>query len=154
MNALFAAIPAGLIALFLVLRKRPVKPMLVSTDAQDIAALNRQQLSLVVAHSADSSPQHDETVVFVPPVTERDRLALRQRLTSSMNADPDVRLQAVHLADQWGSVSVLPILRRGLRDSDARVVEAAAAAMQRFRGATKRPAVQAARLPRNVARMR
>ena len=154
MNALFAAIPAGLIALFLVLRRRPVKPMLVSTDAQDIAALNRQQLSLVVAHSADSSPKHSETVEFVHPVTERDRLALRQRLTSSMKADPDVRLQAVHLADQWGSASVLPVLRRGLRDSDARVVEAAAAAMQQFRGATKRPAVQAARLPRNVARMR
>ena len=154
MNALFAAIPAGLIALFLVLRRRPVKPMLVSTDAQDIADLNRQHLSLVVAHSADSSRQHDETVEFVPPVTERDRLALRQRLTSSMNADPDVRLQAVHLAGQWGSASVLPILRRGLRDSDARVVEAAAAAIQRFRGATKRPAAQAARLPRNVARMR
>ena len=56
MNALFAAIPAGLIALFLVLRRRPLKPMLVSTDAQDIAALNRQQLSLVVAHYADLSP--------------------------------------------------------------------------------------------------
>ena len=128
--------------------------MLVSTDAQDIAALNRQQLSLVVSRSADASPKAVETLDFVRPASERERLALGRRLTSSMNAGPEVRLQAVHLADQWGSASVLPILRRGLRDSDARVVEAAASAMQRFRGAVKRPGVQVARLPRNVARMR
>ena len=154
MNSLFAAIPAGLIALFLVLRRRPVRPMLVSTDAQDIAALNRQQLSLVVSRSADASPKAVETLDFVRPASERERLALWRRLTSSMNAGPEVRLQAVHLADQWGSASVLPILRRGLRDSDARVVEAAASAMQRFRGAVKRTGFQVARLPRNVARMR
>lgn len=154
MNSFFVAIPAGLIALLLVLRGRSVKPMLSSTDADGIAALNRQQLSLVVSAEADPKPEQAEADAWEVPVTQRERLALNQRLTQAMNAGPEDRLEAVRLADRWGVTSVLPILRRGLRDSDARVVEAAASAMQRFRGATKRPEPQTVRLPRNVARMR
>ena len=43
-------------------------------------------------------------------------------------------LQAIKLAGQWGHQSVLPLLCRGLHDSDSRVVEAAAAAIERHRG--------------------
>ena len=53
------------------------------------------------------------------------------------------------------SRSVLPLLRQALRDSDARVVEAAAAAIAPFRGApAAAPIRQLARPPRNVSRMR
>jgi hypothetical protein len=51
----------------------------------------------------------------------------------------------------------LPVLRRGLRDADPRVVEAAAAAIDTHRCAGPiRPSerFQPARPPRNVARMR
>lgn len=156
MNAFFVAIPAGLVALFLVLKGRPVKPLLARTDVDDIAALNRQQLSLVLEADplAESPHEPAQAPNWATPTTERERLALMQQLTQAMNAGPEDRLQAVLRADDWGASAVLPILRRGLRDSDARVMEAAASAMQRFRGAAKRPQPQAAPLPRNVARMR
>ena len=71
-----------------------------------------------------------------------------------MGSGPDQRLEAVIVAGEWGHQSVLDLLRRGLRDSDSRVVEAAASALENRRGATRPPAPQAARPPRNVARMR
>jgi len=156
MNAFFVAIPAGLVALFLVLKGRPVKPLLARTDVDDVAALNRQQLSLVLEADPLAEPPQEpaQPSNWATPTTERERLALMQQLTQAMNAGPEDRLQAVLRADDWGASAVLPILRRGLRDSDARVMEAAASAMQRFRGAAKRPQPQAAPLPRNVARMR
>jgi phosphoribosylcarboxyaminoimidazole (NCAIR) mutase len=46
------------------------------------------------------------------------------------------------------------LLRRALRDSDPRVVESAAQAIEPFRSTPHRTVVQAARPPRNVSRMR
>ena len=45
-----------------------------------------------------------------------------------MGSGPDQRLEAMIVAGEWGHHSVLDLLRRGLRDSDSRVVEAAASA--------------------------
>ena len=152
MNSFFVVIPAGLVALLLWLRGRPAKPMLASTDVNDVVALNRQQLSLVISAENDSVPIASQA--WVPPTNQRERLALMQSLRQAMTSGPQDRLEAVQQAQQWGASCVVPILRQALRDSDARVVEAAAAAMQRFRGAAKAPVAQAARPPRNVARMR
>ena len=153
MNSFFVVIPAGLVALFLWLRGRPAKPMLASTDVNDVVALNRQQLSLVISAENDSVPIPSEVWV-VAPTNQRERLALMQSLRKAMTSGPQDRLEAVQQAQQWGASCVVPILRQALRDSDARVVEAAATAMQRFRGAAKAPVAQTARPPRNVARMR
>ena len=71
-----------------------------------------------------------------------------------MAAGPEQRLRAVRVAAQWGHRSALPLLRQALWDSDARVVEAAAAAIEPFRGAAAAPTRQPARPPRNVSRMR
>jgi hypothetical protein len=46
------------------------------------------------------------------------------------------------------------LLLRALRDSDPRVVESAAQAIEPFRSSPHRKVVQAARPPRNVSRMR
>ena len=125
--------------------------MLASTDVNDVVALNRQQLSLVISAENDSVPIASEA--WVPrPITGAvvpDAVA-----SPAMTSGPQDRLEAVQQAQQWGASCVVPILRQALRDSDARVVEAAATAMQRFRGAAKAPVAQAARPPRNVARMR
>ena len=72
-----------------------------------------------------------------------------------MEAGPEERLRAVRLAAQWGHRSALPLLRQALQDSDARVVEEAAAAIAPFRCAqAAAPISQPARPPRNVSRMR
>ena len=85
-----------------------------------------------------------------PPGTS----GLERRLKADMAAGPEERLRAVRVAAQWGHRSALPLLRQALRDSDARVVEEAAAAIEPFRGAAAAPTPQPARPPRNVSRMR
>ena len=145
------------------LGRRPGKTLLSSTDAPSVAAINRAQLGLVQV----SSPQQDletqagsgkgtgDLAPFQPPVSSAERISLERRLREAMDqGNPDQRLEAVRVAGQWGHASVLPLLRRGLRDADSLVVEAAATAIERHRGATRPSPAQVARPPRNVARMR
>ena len=145
------------------LGRRPGKTLLSSTDATSVAAINRAQLGLVQV----SSPQQDleteagsgngtgDLAPFQPPVSSAERISLERRLREAMDqGNPDQRLEAVRVAGQWGHASVLPLLRRGLRDADSLVVEAAATAIERHRGATRPSPAQVARPPRNVARMR
>lgn len=145
------------------LGRRPGKTLLRSTDATSVAAINRAQLGLVQA----SSPQTDreiqsvsaegacDSAPFQPPVSSAERISLERRLREAMDqGNPGERLEAVRVAGQWGHASVLPLLRRGLRDADSLVVEAAATAIERHRGATRPSPAQVARPPRNVARMR
>ncbi len=164
MNQLLAGGAAlVLMAVLWGLGRRPGKVLLRSTDAASVAAINRAQLgvveavltkeggtSSVAAVSADTAPAQ-----FLSPVGASERIALERQLRQAMDqGDSMLRLDAILKAGAWGHVSVLPLLRRGLRDADSRVVEAAAAAIARHRGATRVPAIQQARPPRNVARMR
>ena len=145
------------------LGRRPGKTLLSSTDATSVAAINRAQLGLV----QDSSPQQNletqagsgegtgDLAPFQPPVSSAERISLERRLREAMDqGNPDQRLEAVRVAGQWGHACVLPLLRRGLHDADSLVVEAAATAIERHRGATRPSPAQVARPPRNVARMR
>ena len=144
-----------LLTVVLWLRRKPVKPMLSSTDASRVAQINRAQLELVIEPAADGESADASPVSWTAPTTPLERLALERRLKADMAAGPEQRLCAVRLAAQWGHRSALPLLRQALRDSDARVVEAAAAAIEPFRGApAAAPTLQSARPPRNVSRMR
>jgi HEAT repeat protein len=128
--------------------------MLRSTDVSNVVALNRAQVELVLAAVVQDEEHAAAAVDWEPPTTAAERLALQQCLREAMDSGPDQRLEAVTLAGRWGHASVLPLLRRGLRDADSRVMEAAAAALDHRRGAPKQPAAQVARPPCNVARMR
>ena len=144
-----------LLTVVLWLRRKPVKPMLSSTDASRVAQINRAQLELVLepAFAEESADTFLES--WTAPSSPLKRLALERRLKADMEAGPEERLRAVRLAARWGHRSVLPLLRQALRDSDARVVEAAAAAIAPFRGAAAAaPTRQPVRPPRNVSRMR
>ena len=145
------------------LGRRPGKTLLSSTDATSVAAINRAQLGLVQVSSPQQNPETQEgsdqgtgdLAPFQPPVSSAERISLERRLREAMDqGNPDQRLEAVRVAGQWGHASVLPLLRRGLRDADSLVVEAAATAIERHRGATRPSPAQVARPPRNVARMR
>ena len=144
-----------LLTVVLWLRRKPVKPMLSSTDASRVAQINRAQLELVIQPAADLESADASLECWTAPTTPLERLALERRLKADMAAGPEQRLRAVRLAAQWGHRSALPLLRQALRDSDARVVVEAAAAIEPFRGAPAAAQTpQPARPPRNVSRMR
>jgi HEAT repeat protein len=144
-----------LLTVVLWLRRKPVKPMLSSTDASRVAQLNRAQLELVIEPASVGDVADDALESWTAPTSEQERLALQRRLKTDMEAGPEERLRAVRLAARWGHRSALPLLRQALRDSDSRVVEEAAAAIAPFRSAPAAvPSRQLARPPRNVSRMR
>ena len=149
-------VPGAVVLLTVVLwlRRKPVKPMLSSTDTSTVAQLNRAQLELVIEPSRPLSAVKDPLKGWTPPQSEQDRLGLQQRLRERMASGPDQRLEAVREAALWGHRSVLTLLKSALRDSDSRVVEAAAQAMEPFRRTPRRAPSQPVRPPRNVARMR
>ena len=144
----------GLLAVFLWLQRKPLKPMLSSTDASAVAQLNRTQLELVIEAEQLSKIEDVDLSAWTSPVTAQETISLQKALRFGMNSGPEERLLAVRQAARWGHRSVLPLLRRALRDSDPRVVESAAQATEPFRSTPHRTVVQAARPPRNVSRMR
>ena len=143
-----------LLAVVVWLRRKPLKPMLASTDASSVAQLNRAQLELVVDSRRPVSAPEDPLAHWSAPQSHQDRIVLQDRLRARMSGSPDDRLLAVREAALWGHRSVLPLLRRALRDSDPRVVEAAACAIGPFRGMARKGSAQTVRPPRNVSRMR
>jgi hypothetical protein len=86
------------------------------------------------------------------------RSAYRSRLERLYRGDRVSRLLAIQAAHRWGDRLCLPLLRRGLRDSDPAVMLAAVQAIERFRGRTAAspvaPSPQPAGRPRRVARTR
>ena len=154
MQNVLLPVAVGLLAVFLWLQRKPVKPMLSSTDASAVAQLNRTQLELVIEAEQRSKTKDDDLSNWTRPVTVQETISLQQALRFGMNAGPEERLLAVRQAACWGHRSVLPLLRRALHDSDPRVVEAAALAIEPFRSSPHRKMPQASRPPRNVSRMR
>ena len=80
----------------------------------------------------------------------------KKQLTKLISSKPSDRLLAIQIASQWDNKKALPFLRRGLKDSDSRVVIAAAAVISSYKGKTIdfHKKSQASRPPRNVSLMR
>jgi len=79
-----------------------------------------------------------------------------KKLTKLFSSNPNDRLLAIQIASQWENRKAIPFLRRGLKDSDSRVVIASAAAISSYRGkAFNVPKKSQTSLrPRNVSLMR
>ena len=79
-----------------------------------------------------------------------------KKLTKLISSNPSDRLLAIQIASQWENKKAIPFLRRGLKDSDSRVVIASATGISSYKGKTididKKS--QDSRPPRNVSRMR
>ena len=80
----------------------------------------------------------------------------KKQLTKLISSNPIDRLLAIQIASQWDNKKALPFLRRGLKDSDSRVVIASAAGISSYKGKTIdfHKKSQASRPPRNVSLMR
>ena len=80
----------------------------------------------------------------------------KKQLTKLISSNPSDRLLAIQIASKWENNKALPFLKRGLKDSDSRVVIASATGISSYKGKTidlhKEP--QVSRPPRNVSLMR
>tara|TARA_B100000214_G_scaffold267100_1_gene197959 strand:- start:26 stop:508 length:483 start_codon:yes stop_codon:yes gene_type:complete len=80
----------------------------------------------------------------------------KKKLTKLISGKPNDRLLAIQIASQWDNKKALPFLRRGLKDSDSRVVIESAAGIAPYKGKTIKlhKKSQASRSPLNVSLMR
>ena len=88
--------------------------------------------------------------------TSLNSIETKKQLTKLISSNPTDRLLAIQIASQWDNNKALPFLRRGLKDSDSRVVIASAAGISSYKGKTidLNKKSQASRPPRNVSLMR
>ncbi|MXW40522.1 MAG: hypothetical protein F4Z75_05115 [Synechococcus sp. SB0668_bin_15] len=84
------------------------------------------------------------------PPGPRQRRQMLRYLKSAYDKGANARLAAMEDMVAWGHPACLPLLRRGLRDADLRVVGLAARGLERFRG----PRQRLRRLPRGPRRHR
>ena len=153
-----AAIAAVIAACWLLGRRRPT--ILKSTDASAVAALNRSRMELVLPrNSQDAAPEPDAPVLdsrMLPaPADLRGRRQLLAQLEQQFQAGGEQRVQALAVCSAWRHRDALPLIRRGLRDSDCQVAALAAEAMAHFRGrSAAAPQPAPAKAPRNVSRTR
>ncbi len=159
MNQIFAGAAALIFTVIMLgLGKRPRAIITQKVNSTFQTGLRQEEPGLVLKSktsvSKKSKAANSETT-WQPPRTVQERLKLQKMLKSSINSGPSERLKAVKIASQWGHRSVLPILRRGLKDSDLRVVSAATAGIQSYREVSSIKNIQeTGRPPRNVALMR
>ncbi len=99
-------------------------------------------------------PTTNPEIPWQVPLATHERIELQKYLRKCMTSGPEDRLKAIQIANEWGNSSVLPLLLKGLKDSDSQIVEKAAEAMEKFRGKTKADKIQTIRPPRNVALIR
>ena len=83
-------------------------------------------------------------------------IEIKKKLTTLISSNPNDRLLAIQIASKWDNNKAIPFLRRGLKDSDSRVVIASAKAISSYKGKTidLKKKSQDSRSPRNVALMR
>ena len=83
-------------------------------------------------------------------------IEINKKLTKLFSSNPNDRLLAIQIASQWENRKAIPFLRRGLKDSDSRVVIASAAAISSYKGTSidLQKKSQSSRPPRNVSLMR
>lgn len=153
------ALAAFLAVLIWVVSRRKPTPF-ASLDASAVAALNRAQISLVQLNLVDpkaelssATSSSTNSASWTLPADPREQAAFLKGLHAQLAGDTGERLAAMQAARAWGHRATLPLLNRGLRDSNLAVVLEAAQAMERFRGRCTpvgSPKPQP-RLPRNAA---
>ncbi len=160
MNQFFAGGAALITALILWgLGRRPRATFLKSDFGNSLNYNQSNQISLIASEAVPNKSKSLNCSTlklgWKPPSSAKDQLSLRKELFQLINSGPEQRLQAITFAGIWGHRSILSILRRGLKDSDSRVVHAAAKAIQKHKkGLNFEPLQEDVRPPRNVALMR
>ena len=160
MNQVFAGSLALIIALILWSSKKQSKASAFFKSQKD--SFTKAQLSsasLVIEKSLQNkkSPKlNNKKLESFKPQLSLNSIETKKQLTRLISSNPNDRLLAIQIASQWENNKALPFLRRGLRDSDSRVVIASAAGISSYKGKTfdLHKKSQTSRPPRNVSLMR
>ena len=160
MNQVFAGGLALIIALILWSSKKQSKASAFLQSKKDPFS-NTQVVSssLVIDKSLKNQKstnlKNKKSKPFSKP-TSLNSIETKKQLTKLISSNPSDRLLAIQIATQWEHKKALPFLRRGLKDSDSRVVIASASGISSYKGKTidLNKKSQASRRPRNVSLMR
>ncbi len=142
--------------------KNPNIPSSRLSKRKGIASTSNIEISLIQTPKKTGNQNkflfHQTKGAWKKPITSQERIALKKRLLKEISSNPENRLNAIETANLWNDPWVIALLRRGLKDSDSRVVCAAAAGITKYKGksakAQSNTSQSTARPPRNVARMR
>ena len=160
MNQVFAGGLALIIALILWSSKKQSKASAFFKSQKDsFSKAQVESSSLVIDKNFEtqkSTTLNNKKSKFFLQQPLLSSIETKKQLTKLISSNPSDRLLAIQIASQWDNKKALPFLRRGLKDSDSRVVIASAAAIASYKGKTidlqKKP--QSPRAPRNVSLMR
>lgn len=160
MNQVFAGGLALIIALILWSSKKQSKASAFFKSQKD--SFSKAQVSssaLVIDKSLQkqkSKELNNKKSKFFSPQPSLNSIETKKQLNKLISSNPNDRLLAIQIASQWNNKKALPFLRRGLKDSDSRVVIASATGISSYKGKTidlyKKP--QVSRPPRNVSLIR
>ena len=160
MNQVFAGGLALLIALILWSSKRQSKASaFIKSQKDSFSKAEITSISLIINKSLQKQTStklnNQNSKLFSEP-TSLNSIETKKQLTKLISSNPTDRLLAIQIASQWNNKKALPFLRRGLKDSDRRVVIASAAGISSYKGTTidLHKKSQASRPPRNVSLMR
>ena len=159
MNQVFASGLALIIALILWSSKKQSKASAFLKSQKDSFSNAPSLASLVIEKSLENQQPTKLNYKKSSPFSKEaslDSLAIKKQLTKLISGNPDDRLLAIQIASQWKNKKVIPFLKKGLKDSDSRVVIASAAAIESFKGNTisLKTSYKVSRPPRNVSLMR
>ena len=160
MNQVFAGGLALIIALILWSSKKQSKASAFFKSQKDsFTKAKLSSASLVIEKSLQNkkSPKlnNKKSETYTPQLS-LNSIETKKQLTRLISSNPNDRLLAIEIASQWKNKKAIPFLRRGLKDSDSRVVIASAAAISSYKGKTLnlQTKYQASKPPRNVSLMR
>ena len=160
MNQVFAGGLALIIALILWSSKKQSKASAFFKSQKDsFSKAQGASSALIIDKSLQNQKSkklnNKNTKPFSYP-TSLNSIETKKQLTKLISSNPSDRLLAIQIASQWDNNKALPFLRKGLKDSDSRVVIASAAGIASYKGKTidsyKKP--QVSRPPRNVSLIR
>ena len=160
MNQVFAGGLAIIIALILWISKKQSKAFAFFKSQKDSfikAEVTSSELIIdkSLQNQKSTKLKNRNSKPFSKP-NSLNSIETKKQLTKLISSNPSDRLLAVQIASQWNNKNAIPFLKRGLKDSDSRVVIASAAGISSYKGKTinLHKKSQASRPPRNVSLMR
>ncbi len=158
MNQVFAGSLALIIAFILWSSKKQSKASgLFKSQKDSFSNAQLTSSSLVIDQSSQTLTKlHSKKSKPFSYQPSLNSIETKKQLTKLISSNPNDRLLAIQIASQWNNKKALPFLRRGLKDSDSRIVIASAAGISSYKGKTinVHKKSQVSRPPRNVSLMR
>ncbi len=159
MNQIFVGGFALIIAFILWSSKKQSKATAFLKSQKDSFSNTQASSSLVIDKGLQKKYRPRLTRQKSKPFSNEpllNSIEIKKELTKLISSNPDDRLLAIEIASQWENKKAIPFLRRGLKDSDSRIVIASAAAISSYKGKTidLQEKSQPSRPPRNVSLMR